>query len=271
MRLLSAILGVVFAATAQVAAAQTVPERFHGVWKFAQGQQGTCKQSDWNSDAHTDEHINVTRGDVDLHETKCRFASVETARPDHESNPVRLTLTCMGEGEKWQSVEIWQLLKLGDKPVLVTARTNRGKEFISIYQQCERTGPRPSSAGDASRAAPVTGLPLKPGFYVASDTPCGQASNATLSLVRRNGMNVSRMSCDFKKIEQTGPARYQVTEECKELTQGTSETDVRTYEVANDSSFKSLLPDGTSYQARYCAQSSLPAPWRNINIGNQIR
>lgn len=81
--------------------------------------------------------------------------------------------------------------KIGDMPVLVTARTNRGREFISIYQRCERPGPLPSSAGDAPRAAPAASLPLKRGFYVASDTPCGQASNGTLSLLQRNGMNVS--------------------------------------------------------------------------------
>lgn len=62
-----------------------------------------------------------------------------------------------------------------------------------------------------------------------------------------------------------------MTQECKELARETSETDVRIYEVADDSSFKSFFPDETSYQARYCAQSSLPAPWRNNNISDLIR
>lgn len=56
--------------------------------------------------------------DIDLHETRCRFASVQTAKPDHDSNAIRLTLSCTGEGEKWQSAEIWQVHKIGDMPVL---------------------------------------------------------------------------------------------------------------------------------------------------------
>lgn len=129
----------------------------------------------------------------------------------------------------------------------------------------------PASGSAAPRTGDVTSLPLKPGYYVASDTPCGRASNATLSLVRRNGMNVSRMTCDFKKIEQVGRARYRVTEECKEIDQDKSEAAVTTYEVANNDRYKSIFPDGESYQARYCAQSSLPAPWRDNDISDLIR
>ena len=52
----------------------------------------------------------------------------------------------------------------------------------------------------AEAAAPVAALPLKRGYYVESDTPCGQASNATTTLLRREGIGGARDFCEFKKI-----------------------------------------------------------------------
>jgi hypothetical protein len=112
---------------------------------------------------------------------------------------------------------------------------------------------------------------VKRGYYVASDTPCGSASNATLQLVRRDGIGVARMLCEFKKVEQTGTATWRVTEDCRDITRDDGgETSVRTYDIANDSRYKVTGPDGESYSARYCAQSSLPAPWRSNDIRDLI-
>ncbi len=58
----------------------------------------------------------------------------------------------------------------------------------------------PEAAGNS-----VSELPLKRGFYVASDTPCEQASNATLQLLRRDGVGGARDFCEFKQILEIAP------------------------------------------------------------------
>jgi hypothetical protein len=264
----AAVLCAVFVCTGQAGFAQVLPERFHGVWKLIEGETGACKQSDWSGNARTDAHIRVAPRQVEHHEAMCRFVSVQTRQPDHETYPVRLSLSCSGEGEKWQSSRIWQIRKVDGASMLLAAVTDRGREAVFIYRQCDGA----VEAATPARAATAASLPLKRGFYVAADTPCGSASNATLQLVRRDGINVSRMACDFKRIEQTGATTYRVTEECRELTRDDpGETLVRTYDVANDSRFKVTGSDGQAYSARYCAQSSLPAPWRNNDIRDLIR
>ena len=130
---------------------------------------------------------------------------------------------------------------------------------------------------DASeKATTVSMLPLKRGFYVASDTPCGQASNATLLLVRRDGMGGSRDSCEFRKIEKTGATTYRVTEECSISGGGwnvptETETSTSTFEIPNNTSFKSTSESGWVSISRYCAQASLPEPWRDNDIADLIR
>jgi hypothetical protein len=66
----------------------------------------------------------------------------------------------------------------------------------------------PEAVPAKAQVATVAGLPLKHGYYVDSDTPCGQASNATTTLLRREGIGGARDFCEFKKIEQTGPNTY---------------------------------------------------------------
>ena len=108
--------------------------------------------------------------------------------------------------------------------------------------------------------ATVKALPLRRGFYVASDTPCNQASNATLLLVTREGINGSRDVCTFRKIEKTGATSYRVTESCS--------GEPTTYEVPNETSFTVKYEGGSESSARYCAQSSLPDPWRDNDISD---
>lgn len=48
------------------------------------------------------------------------------------------------------------------------------------------------TAPPANEAEAITALPLKRGYYVASNIPCARASNATISLLRRNGLGGAR-------------------------------------------------------------------------------
>jgi pyruvate/2-oxoglutarate dehydrogenase complex dihydrolipoamide acyltransferase (E2) component len=118
----------------------------------------------------------------------------------------------------------------------------------------------PAAAPAQAATATLKSLPLKRGFYVSSDTPCNQASNATLRLVTREGINFARDICTFRKIEKTGATSYRVTESCSGEPQA--------YEIPNDTTFTVTYEGGSQSSARYCAQSSLPDPWRDNDISD---
>lgn len=123
----------------------------------------------------------------------------------------------------------------------------------------------------AETADAIGTLPLKRGFYVATDTPCDQASNATLQLVTSRGINGARTICMFRTIDQTGPDTYRATEDCHDI-QGDKPTDVRvvTYTLKGDEQFSFRNEHGWESSVRYCPQSSLPDPWRDNDISDFI-
>jgi hypothetical protein len=114
-------------------------------------------------------------------------------------------------------------------------------------------------------------LPLKRGFYVASDTACGNASNATLLLIRSGGMNGARDTCDFRSIEQAGPASYRVAVACKAMYGEEIELSTYLLEITDTTQF-SYGTEGSDYRShfRYCEQSSLPDPWRDNDISDLL-
>lgn len=126
--------------------------------------------------------------------------------------------------------------------------------------------------GPAADAAPaeagtVTELPLLRGFYVAADTPCDAASNATLSLLRRDGIGGARDFCGFTGIDRTGPSTYSVTASCRDLQdEGLGYITVAIYELHDEASFTATHENGWVHQARRCPQASLPEPWRAADI-----
>lgn len=120
-----------------------------------------------------------------------------------------------------------------------------------------------------AEAVTLAALPLKRGYYVASDTPCDKASNATTTLLRRNGLGGSRDFCEFKRIEQTGPNTYRVTEACGDLQDDTQpETSVVAYTLQGETAFSTKRADGWTHSARYCAQSTMPPEWRENDISD---
>jgi len=133
--------------------------------------------------------------------------------------------------------------------------------------------PRTGDASDESPAPAKTvdELPLQRGFYVESDTACTNASNATLLLIRRAGMDGARDACDFTLIEQTGPTSYRAAGVCKEIQSGNVEPSTYLYEIADTSQF-SYGSEDSDYrsQFRYCEQSSLPDPWRDNDISDLL-
>lgn len=130
-----------------------------------------------------------------------------------------------------------------------------------------------TASAKTAPAAMVAALPLKRGFYVASDTPCGRASNATTLLVTREGINGSRNRCTFKKIENTGATTFRVTSECSDGgaawgREDGVETYTQTYNIPSETSFTVTYEDGSGKSSRYCVQSSMSPDFRHNDISD---
>jgi hypothetical protein len=126
-------------------------------------------------------------------------------------------------------------------------------------------------AADARKASqPSNVIPLRRGYYVASDTPCGLASNATLLLLRSNGLGGSRYFCEFKDIQQMSSAVYLVEEVCTDFQNEGHETHRLQYTLKSSERFVSKDQNGAVHDARYCAQSELPPDWRGTDIRPEV-
>lgn len=129
--------------------------------------------------------------------------------------------------------------------------------------------PALESAEPAAAGASTT-LPLPLGFYVSSDTPCGEASNATLALLHREGLNGARDVCRFAALEQTGPGTYRATESCTTIGSGEEWSIVVDYEILGPMAFRRTSEEGWVSEFRLCEQASLPEPWRDNDISEFI-
>lgn len=117
----------------------------------------------------------------------------------------------------------------------------------------------------------VTSLPLKLGYYVASDVECKYSSNATVVILRHNGVGGSRDFCEFKEIVKTGVNTYQVTESCSTMeSPDLIETSKTIYTISNNISFVSKSEFGWERSARYCEQSSMSEDFRTNDISDLI-
>jgi hypothetical protein len=206
--------------------------------------------------------------DLSTFEATCRVRSVRRRERSY-----RLDASCSGEGPNLRAT--FSVRVDGDTLVFTEQRgfAFDPKRFVRCSDVNERRDasspntPQTSSGGGAS-------LPLKRGFYVASDTPCGQASNATLQLLRRKAMGAARTLCSFAKVEQIGSTRYRVTATCKDMTDHRddgADTDIVTYDIPSETSFIARRANGADYSARFCEQKSLPQPWRSNDIRDLIR
>lgn len=146
---------------------------------------------------------------------------------------------------------------------------------LALLVACGSQSPAAADAGqDADPAqttpASVDHLPLKPGYFVAADVACDEASNATVMLHDGEGINSSREACRFTRIEKTGPNTYTTAETCTVIGgmggggPGPSQVE---YTIESPEAFSA---DNRTYDwqyaARYCPQSALPEPWRSNQL-----
>lgn len=159
------------------------------------------------------------------------------------------------------------------RPTATAETANAANGVVATENATVNVADAPAAAQAApAQAQAVTALPLKRGYYVTIDTPCGQASNATVMLLRRDGIGGSRDFCEFKTIEQTGANSYRITEACGDFQDsGPREPSVTLYTLKGDTAFTSKSEAGWERSARYCAQSSMPADFRANDISDVTR
>lgn len=153
-------------------------------------------------------------------------------------------------------------------------RRVHGMIFHALMLAAMLVGCRPDSGAARSTdstpaplpAADADPLPLERGFYVASDTACGEASNATLGLLHRQGLNSAREDCSFTEVAALGEDRYRITEQCAEIGTGDTRRYVAEWQILSRQSFRRRLEAGWTSQMRYCDQAALPEAWHDIDL-----
>lgn len=151
--------------------------------------------------------------------------------------------------------------------------------LLSGAGACDAQGDASVSA-DASHpdgTRVVEALPLRRGYYVSTDTPCGEASNATLHLLHEDGEGYGGFTtppyyCAFGRIERTGPSSYRVEETCGDAhgDDGEPVATVSTYEILSETSYRATREDGWRSDARRCPRQQLPALWRDAGPGGYV-
>ena len=124
-----------------------------------------------------------------------------------------------------------------------------------------------NSNAQVSISAGAGSLPIERGYYVRSDTPCAQASNATLTFYDGMSFGQAHAECRKSATRKLDDGSYQITEQCRD-TQGRGETwtPLATgYAVVSRTEFISTSPfEKASY--RICKQSDLPEPWSTNDV-----
>src|ERR1700730_5129918 len=86
-----------------------------------------------------------------------------------------------------------------------------------------------SALGEVAVAKDI--VPLKRGFYVEKDTPCDEASNATLDLFLGRAF---RFNCSVTHLQRQGNS-YTITESC--FLRGQRDTTVSTYRILSNTEY----------------------------------
>jgi len=114
------------------AAAQVLPEPFHGVWQNMEGRKAECRRSDWNGANHSDTHILIGAKEYNGMESRCQFRGI-TQNP---SGAVRIKMACTGEGEEYATEEIWALADVQGHRLLIKTSVEKQTFHTHVYQHC---------------------------------------------------------------------------------------------------------------------------------------
>ena len=97
-------LRVLVLATAALApgavGAQSVPERFVGVWKEALDVGNGCAAADWDVPGRADSYLRIGPREVHAHESLCRVVSIATQGPSNPFAAIKVRVDCDVEGTR---------------------------------------------------------------------------------------------------------------------------------------------------------------------------
>lgn len=109
-------------------------------------------------------------------------------------------------------------------------------------------------------------------YYVRDGSSCSDASNATVALVHRRGINGARTACTFTAMTPVDANTFAYTESCQDLG--------RPEQYENTGTMKLLSPtslwldwdgtDGKGVTMTHCPQPSMPEPWRDTDLSSFI-
>ena len=126
-----------------------------------------------------------------------------------------------------------------------------------------------SPVGDKSLFPLGPQMPLKPGYYALSGTPCAAVTARTLLMVYRDGMDSLSGSCAWSDVVRLAgkEPHYKVTRRCvvgqvEGVSDGKTYERTATFRLTGPGAF-SISEAAKTTRARFCAQPSLPEPWRS--------
>lgn len=105
------------------------------------------------------------------------------------------------------------------------------------------------------------------GYYVDATVGCANASNATLALLHKTGLNSARTDCTFAGFTATGHNIHHYTERCTDITSGEVYDNEGDIELLTEDSFR-LFGEGWEVTMVHCPQASLPDPWNSNDISD---
>jgi len=111
-------------------------------------------------------------------------------------------------------------------------------------------------------------LPIQRGFYVATDTPCREASDATITLYNGASFGDAHAQCRKWSAKKLADGTFQVKKSCRDAQSAQSrwEAKTETYQIVSRTEFVETNEFG-QFRSRYCKQADLPSDWRVINLG----
>ena len=149
-----------------------------------------------------------------------------------------------------------------EEPVIIPAAVLKTEGAQpALLKAFPLTIPATTPLAQAASAPAETKLPLRPGYYVNSDAPCGEASQAIVIQFTGTAFEEGSDLCVIDGVARNGTS-YTMTEKCQEQTKGKKHTANATIVVPVSDTFVTQSRGGTM-RYRYCPISSLPASWQN--------
>jgi hypothetical protein len=115
----------------------------------------------------------------------------------------------------------------------------------------------------ACPALAQTGLPLNQGYFVAADTSCADASNATLQLVTTSEFSWPQQTCAIAAATQSAPGEIAVTLDCAASADLPAEQLNVVLTIPDAQHFGLSFAGEPPVFKTFCAQPDLPEPWRS--------